>query len=110
MFNIFKMSHIFAVTSHVLICVIQRRPCSRFLPKRAWAVALCVMGGRQRLFGGAYIPKRARAVALYAMGYGLAEAGDSIKNQLVGLRLYFKFEHFIQKKTNIMLHMLFHQC
>ena len=56
------------------------------------------MGGRQRLFGGAYIPKRARAVALYAMGYGLAEAGDSIKNQLVGLHLYFKYEHFLQKK------------
>ena len=28
--------------------------------KRAWAVALCVMGGRQWLLGDAYIPKHAQ--------------------------------------------------
>jgi len=56
------------------------------------------MGGRQRLLDDACTLKRAWAVALYAMGYGLAKAGDSIENQLVGLCLYFKFEHFIQKK------------
>ena len=95
--------------SHVLTCVIQRRSCSRFLPKRAWAVALCVMGGRQWLLGDAGTLKHAWVVALYAMGYGLARAGDSIKNQLVELRLYFKYEHFLQK-TNIMSHMLFHKC
>ena len=32
-------------------------------PKRAWAVAFCVMGGRQRLLGDAYIPKRAQELS-----------------------------------------------
>ena len=32
-------------------------------PKCAWVVALCVMGGRQRLLGDAYIPKRAQELS-----------------------------------------------
>ena len=32
-------------------------------PKHAWAVALYVMGGRQRLLDDAYIPKRAQELS-----------------------------------------------
>ena len=68
------------------------------------------MGDRQRLLGDACTLKRAWAVVLYAMGYGLARAGDSIKNQLVGLYLYFKFEHFIKNEHNVayVVHIFLH--
>ena len=63
--------------SHVYACALQRWPYLWLLPIRARASALCVMGGRQRLFSDACSSYTCTGSALDVMDYGLAKAGDS---------------------------------
>jgi hypothetical protein len=52
-YNIFKIFFINSPTSYVLTCVTRNCSVLDLAPIRAQAPALCVMGGRQRLFGDA---------------------------------------------------------
>jgi hypothetical protein len=67
-YNIFKIFFINSLTSHVLTCVTRNCPILDLAPTCAWAPVLCVMGGRQRLFGDALSLTRTRV--LVTLHYG----------------------------------------
>ena len=63
--------------THVLLCVLWRRPSLRCLPTRATGPALYVMGGRLWLLGHTYSSYTCTGSALDVMDYGLAKVIDS---------------------------------